>query len=410
MEVNNRYMAHSGSNYLYLPGVTGNVATAPDSAALDITGDIDLRVKVALDDWTPAATNVVLSKRGTGLDNISYGMQIDTNGRITFFGSNTGTDFGVLASSTVSPTVADGATKWVRVTLDVDNGAGGKDFTFFTSDDGSIWTQLGTTVTQAGTTSLFSGNAVLSIGGTSTISSGIARGKFFRAMIYSDLTETTLAFDADFETGITSLLQTTFTESSLNAATVTINRSGSAYRSAGITQAGYLYPGATNTFAASATDFLNFGESDSFTALAVLREFATPTSNQNILAKYDASRYWYLRNQGTAANLQTFLFDGTNTPGTAGPSFTLGGLITNAMVVNRTTQTVSIITNGVSGSTASISSLGSVSNVGTFRISNLGGGGYADMELIGAAVFRTVLTATQIRQIVNYFANREVYL
>lgn len=104
------------------------------------------------------------------------------------------------------------------------------------------------------------------------------------------------------------------------------------------------------------------------------------------------------------------MFDGANTPGTAGPSFTLGTLTANAMVVNRTAQTVSIVTNGVSGSTASISSLGSVSNIGTFRISNLGGGGYANMEFIAAAVFRSVLTATQIRQVVNYFANREAYL
>jgi hypothetical protein len=52
----------STNSYLYLPGVVSNYASAPDSAALDIVGDIDLRVKVALDDWTPAAQTALVAK------------------------------------------------------------------------------------------------------------------------------------------------------------------------------------------------------------------------------------------------------------------------------------------------------------------------------------------------------------
>ena len=39
--------------YIRLPGTAGNSFSVPDAAALDIVGDIDIRVKCALDDWTP---------------------------------------------------------------------------------------------------------------------------------------------------------------------------------------------------------------------------------------------------------------------------------------------------------------------------------------------------------------------
>ena len=48
-------LAHTGENYLYLPGVSGNNATVPDSAALDLTTEADIQVRIAFDDWTPAA-------------------------------------------------------------------------------------------------------------------------------------------------------------------------------------------------------------------------------------------------------------------------------------------------------------------------------------------------------------------
>ena len=48
------FLAYAGTQYMYLPGVDGNDASTPDSPALGITGDIDIRVRLALDDWSPA--------------------------------------------------------------------------------------------------------------------------------------------------------------------------------------------------------------------------------------------------------------------------------------------------------------------------------------------------------------------
>ena len=47
-----------GTNGLVLSGLFGNYASTPDSAALSITGDIDIKCKVAMADWTPSEENV----------------------------------------------------------------------------------------------------------------------------------------------------------------------------------------------------------------------------------------------------------------------------------------------------------------------------------------------------------------
>ena len=416
MEVNNRYIDYSGSNYLYLPGVSLNAATTPDAAALDITGDIDIRCKVALDDWTPGALGVLISKYGAA-GNRSYQFYVNTTGTLEIAWTADGST-ALTSTSTVAPTVVDGATLWVRATLDVDNDAVGNTTTFFTSNDGTTWTQLGSTVVKAGITSIYSGTTQLAVGANSQSSlTQTSRGKFFRAQVLNGI-DGTVVFDANFESSITSLLQTTFTESSANAATVTINRSGTAFQSAGITQAGYLYAGATNTFTASATDFLNFGASDSFTLVAVMREWATPISASGPLSKRAQSATfpgWYLRHSDTNFTLQAAVTDTDIQSATVStPTYSAGALLVASAVLNRNNNTLIAYSGATASSSVSTSSIDSITSATdlTLRIglTNTGTAVYLNAEIFSLAVFRTVLTATQIRQITNYFANREAYL
>lgn len=411
MEVNNRYM--SSGTYLYLPGVASNNCTTPDAAALDITGDLDIRVKVAMDDWTPSANQYLVAKLQTQR---SYGLQLNTDGRLVFVRSTDGSATTAVFSGIVAVPFTDGATGWVRVTFDVDNGAGGNDTIFYTSTDGTTWTQLGATQTNAGTTATFNSNASLEIGSGFAGVSGPARGKFFRAQVLNGINGT-VAFDANFETSITSLLQTSFTESSANTATVTINRSGSAYRSAGITTAGYLYPGATNTFSASATSFFDFTANDSFTLLLAYRQWATVSSGTVLMAHgrnsnsvTTAGKRFILR-YGASNTAYLILDDGTNVDSQESQvTVTSGALSTLAEAVTTTTLQGFLNGTSVPSSTRNAGNLADGSNsVYSLVISGIGTV-YADMELYGAAVFRQALTAAQIRQIANYFANREVYL
>jgi hypothetical protein len=379
----------STGNYLYLPGVTSNYASAPDSAALDITGDIDLRAKVALDDWTPSATANLISKNQAGA--VSYYLNVQTTGALRLMISLNGTAE-TLATSSVVNTITDGATKWVRATRVASTGV----VQFFTSDDGLSWTQLGTNV------STTSGNiaattAFLEIGTTGFGGGAGFRGKFFRAQVLNGIGGT-VAFDANFEGSITSLNQASFTESSSNAATVTINRSGSAFRSAGVIDAGYLYPGATNTFSNSTTDFLSVDASTNMTVLMFRRKWNTSPNYRLAFSKGGYSTLNY--ETGNVIYAQLAQTSGSAASFTA--TWTPGALQYIGFTVNRTLGTLTTITSNGNASPAAIS--GAVAFHATTPLTIAQND---DAELVAFAVFRNLLTTKNIADIANYFNGRD---
>jgi hypothetical protein len=387
----------STGNYMYLPGIASNYASAPDSAALDITGDIDLRVKVALDDWTPAANTTLIAKYTTTGNQRSYRIYIGTAGQIVLQISTDGATPITLTNNTATG-VSDGSTKWIRATRVASTGL----CQFFTSDDGTTWTQLGSDV--SGTSgNLFSGTAVMEVGSSTAGASEPARGKFFRAQVLNGIGGT-VAFDANFENSITSLLQTSFTESSTNGATVTINRSGSTFRSAGVIDAGYLYPGATNTFSNSTTDFLDFGATNSLTMVIVNRQWATIGGGVPLMSKVTANSVSQPIGYYFTTNRFVLNSDGVNNAVTESLLQTSGVMSTLIGVRNTTADTMQKYINATAGTVATDTTTGTLQNNGTLLLR------IADYEFIAAAVFRSALTAAQIRQISNYFANREVYL
>jgi hypothetical protein len=208
-----------GTTGLFLPGVSGSYASTPDSAALDITGDIDIRAQLALNDWTPSANQTIYAKWTTAGNQRGITFLVTTSGTLAAVWSADGIN-ALSAGSTAALSTPDGTTTWVRMTLDVNNGAGGRSITFFTSTDGVTWTQLGAVVTQAGTTSIFANTALGEIG---TSSSGFAEplnGRVFRVQVLNGIGGT-VVFDADFTTQIQ--FASTFNERSSNAALVTMN-------------------------------------------------------------------------------------------------------------------------------------------------------------------------------------------
>jgi hypothetical protein len=149
--------------YMLFQGTNGNSVTTPDSAALSITGNIDVRVRAAEVDWTPSVSGYFFAK-GVNAGQLSYDLFLDTSGNLHFTNYANGTT-AITAVSTVPVGAAGGATKWVRATRNTATG----DVTFYTSDDynpatgGGTWTQLGATVaTAAG--GQFDGNEPLTVG------------------------------------------------------------------------------------------------------------------------------------------------------------------------------------------------------------------------------------------------------
>ncbi|WP_030798981.1 hypothetical protein [Streptomyces sp. NRRL S-337] len=152
----------TGATYLGLPGAVGDYASTPDTAALDITGDLDVRFDGTLTNW--GATNLELIGKFTfaaGGRSWWLGMR---NGVPHFEWSVDGAT-PIQADAPVAPTIPPSGRLALAVTLDVNNGAGGATVQFYTAATiAGPWSYLGGPVLFAGTTSIFNSNAPLRVG------------------------------------------------------------------------------------------------------------------------------------------------------------------------------------------------------------------------------------------------------
>lgn len=162
-----QFTALNGS--LVFPGAPGGLASTPDTAALDVTGDIDLRAELALPNWIPGQYISALSKWNQyNINQCSYILQISNFGRIQIAWSPDGGITILAAQSTVAVSAPPESRYAIRATLDVDNGAAGNTATFYTAPSISgPWTQLGSPVVQAGVTSIFNSTTQAQINGHS---------------------------------------------------------------------------------------------------------------------------------------------------------------------------------------------------------------------------------------------------
>jgi hypothetical protein len=192
-----RVSVMTGDTYLDLPGAsTGDYAETPDAAALDITGDLDVRLDMSLANWLPpvtsGATVEMIGKFGfTGQKSWFLGTR---SGRLFFEWSANGTD-SLSASSTIAPVIpGPGGRMAVRVTLDVDNGASGNTVRFYTAPtiDGP-WVQVGDPVTQSGTTSIFNSTANLRIGNATSFTFNLPLGRCHAAEVRNGIGGTVVA-------------------------------------------------------------------------------------------------------------------------------------------------------------------------------------------------------------------------
>ena len=181
---------------LFVPGTNGDNASTPDAAALDITGDIDLRVDATLDAWvsgTPSGANdYLIGKYDSSTNRRSYVLRLSSTGTLQLLWSTDGTAVNTR-SATVAPAPIDGRLA-VRATLDVNNGSGGHTVTFYSAPTiEGPWSQLGTAVTTAGTTSIFSGGASLLISGIDEGGAGLAPGLFHAGQVRDGIDGTIVA-------------------------------------------------------------------------------------------------------------------------------------------------------------------------------------------------------------------------
>ena len=412
IEVRDRWIEHTGSNFAFMPGIIGNYLSVPDAPILDITGNLDIRAQISLDDWTPATENVVISKASSSSTR-SYKLSITSNGRIRLSWSANGSTW-IDKDSTVATGVANRSAKWIRATIDVDNGLSQNEVRFYTADDGFTWTQLGTTVVTSGTTSIYSSTSPLEVGSTETGQSPML-GKLFVAQILNEIEGTTvLRVDVPANVASTDGNVNSFTATT--GQTVTVNRSGTDLRTAIVTYSGYLQPNSEFIIPANYS-LLDFGSADSFTMFAVVRSFATQVADARIISKEYISesspRYelsWGNNGKPYGLVADTSLTATTANAGAGRGSYTYGTVGTFGIVLNRSNSTLIEYGNGSSVFSTSAAGVGDLSNFGVLRVGaqsyNAPSTNNADMEVVAVAIFRKALTQDEMRLISNYYLGR----
>jgi hypothetical protein len=178
------------TRYLALPG-SANRATTPDTTALDITGDLDIRWEGEAD-WHAKGAVFLIGKWGAP-GNRSYSLRL-LDGQLLLHiiedGTNGPSAWNILPANLPSHAA-------VRVTLDADNGAGG--FTvrmYWAPTMAGPWTQFSSDLVGPTPRTIFTSTAPLSIAPEQYDVSPVRRpvtGKCYRAEVRNGINGTIVA-------------------------------------------------------------------------------------------------------------------------------------------------------------------------------------------------------------------------
>lgn len=144
---------------------TDDALVTANSATLDVAGDFDLRLDLSLEEWTRSQ---MLALRYVPSANECWALEI-VSGVLTFLWSPDGTFANRLdVEATEALNFHNGERAAIRVTLDINNGAGGHVVRFYRGhtidDEDGDWKIIGAPITGVGTTSVFTGTAQLEFG------------------------------------------------------------------------------------------------------------------------------------------------------------------------------------------------------------------------------------------------------
>jgi hypothetical protein len=395
-----KWLEYTGTPYVWLPGVASNFLSVPDEAALDITGDIDIRVKVAPDDWTPAGNTTLASKWGAAGQR-TWQVYVGTTGFLNFVTSEDGTASAIITNSSVALGITDGTVKWVRVTRAQAAG----EVKFYTSDDGSTWTQLGTTRTGLSTNAMFTGTSITEIGSVGTGTSQVGTFKFYRAIVKNGIDGTTVL---DIDTSVIGTGSAT-SFNALTGQTVSVNRSTTGRKAVAVVAPVWLF-GTDDYLETADNDLLDFGATDSFTVVAGVRVWATQAGRE-ILSKASGSgvgHTGYLIQSDASTMRAVSIDDGTARTAGVTPTVTAGAVSAVTGVRSVSGDTVTPYLNGVAGTPVTDTTTTTLANALPLRVGRTGGTGstYSDMEGFAFLVFRRALSATEITVLSDWLKGR----
>jgi hypothetical protein len=193
-----RWWLEAGLPRLYVRPTWPNSAEVNSSASLDLTSDLDVRIDMHLKTMDPSGTGAVVAGRADSAGSFSWRIKVNPNRTVTLQWSATGTP-PPLEITSLNPVVPMSARATLRVTLDVNNGAGGRTATFYVGESVTgPFTQVGAAVTQAGATSIFDAVEPLVVGTATDLSTAYAPDMSVYAFQLLDGIGGTALADADF--------------------------------------------------------------------------------------------------------------------------------------------------------------------------------------------------------------------
>ncbi len=170
-------LAYSGVNYWFGSGVSGNYCSTPNAAANQITGDIEIIVKI--DYKNNSSLQMIVSKSISTGNNFCYDLYIDSSNIPVLQYSINGS---AALSGTCSTNIGATYSGWLKANRISSTGV----IKFYTSTDGITWTQLGTNI--SGTSgSIYNATSTLGIGQYISNSSLNFLGKIYRATISNSI-------------------------------------------------------------------------------------------------------------------------------------------------------------------------------------------------------------------------------
>jgi hypothetical protein len=388
-----KLLEHDGEQYVYLPGVAGNYLSTPDSAALDITGDIDLRAEVALDDWTPAASQVLIAKRDDAVISNDYSFMMNSAGALVLHTRKPDDSAWNTATSTVAVAASDGDVLWVRATRASATGT----VTFYTSPTGEdgTWTQLGATVATTAE-GIRAGTAALEVGSRNAGVNDLLTGKVFRAQVYDGIDGTLVA---DFNAADASEPFATVTGGA--GETWTFNRSDSGRKLAVVDRTMLLF-GTDDYLEVADHDDLDIGAGETLTVVLTARMHHD--RSQVLIAKATSTSgvpEWLLHKSLTTGRAIFTTDNGTNRIDEHVDGVPLGRLI--ALSGRRTADArIEALVDGSSGGD-SAGPAGTLANSEPVRIAARTGssGSHADIEFVAAAIFREALSDADLARVAD---------
>jgi hypothetical protein len=168
----------------------GHISSDGSTGMFDITGDIDIRIDVAAETWTPLVQQALCSKNlhfGRTTADLSWLFSLQPDGTLQLTWGHGDGSFANKRTLTSSVAVgaSDGTRKALRVTLLANNGFVGCTATFYTAATlAGPWSVLGTAQTSSPGTSIAITNSNLEIGTTSDGKPGAQSYANFIGKIY----------------------------------------------------------------------------------------------------------------------------------------------------------------------------------------------------------------------------------